>query len=363
MKASFLSENILPIIPLLNKIITTRPQVPVLSNLYIEASARGLLLKATDLELGVEILIPAKIEEEGVVTVPGKEFVETITSLPLDKIVIEKSKDMAIVSCRGSRITFNTIPGGEFPSLYHQKGEVVGSFTKKEFLDVFSQLTFSVSQEETRPQLTGVFVDKKEGVVNFVSTDGYRMSLKRERKKSYLTEGLIIDVGLIQEVISLKSELDIKLMVNKKEGQILFEIGDVLLMGRMIEGQFPDYEKVLPQESKTEISFRRDEMLQNVKLAQVFAKDSSNIVTLHVEGGKVRLATRAQGIGEGEMVVECMVKGEDSSISFNIKYLFDVLKNISSEDIVLGINGPASPAIFEVKKSDFVHVIMPIQVD
>lgn len=357
-------ENITNYIPLLNKILPSHSQVPILSNLYLEAKSDGLTLKATDLEIGTEIKIPAKIEEEGAITIPGKEFLEAINSLPKDKIDIEVEKDILNVRCRDTKVVFNTISKDEFPTLYKNIGTKVAEFSREEFLDIFSSLTFSVSVEDSRPQLTGVLIKPTEGGVDFVSTDGYRMSIKKvEGRKTEEKDGLIVSVKLINEVMSLKGDERIVLYLGKAEGQIVFQVGDVLIVGRMIEGAFPDYGRVLPGESATVVDFDKEALLQGVRLVSVFAKDSSNIAMLSVEGSSVVIETKTQGVGEGKAVVDCRKTGPDVKIAFNIRYLMDILKNVSAKSLVLKLNSSMEPALFEVKEHDFSHVIMPIQVE
>lgn len=366
MKVTILTENIEPYLPLINKSLPTNSQVPILSNILLIAKKDGLLLKATDLELGVEILIPAKIESEGATTVPGKEFIEVLNSLPKDKIVLELVKDTLNLQCRGSRVSFNTITREEFPELYKNKGEIVAEFERKEFVDIFSYLVFAVSSEETRPQLTGVFINKTNDKVDFVATDGYRMSVKTidGLGKKDISQGLIISVKLINEVMGLKSEKgSIALRVNQQENQVIFETGDVLFVGRMIEGGFPDYTRVIPKESKTVVTVDREEFLQNVKLASVFAKDQSNVVTVEVKDQSLHLTTRASGVGEGEAVVDCEKTGGDTRIAFNARFLQELLKSVDVKTITLKLNSGLESALFEIPESNFRHVIMPIQVD
>lgn len=364
MKVTILPENIIPYLPLLGKILPSHSQLPILSNILLEAKKDGFYLRTTDLEMGCEIKISAKIEDEGAITIPGKEFLETINSLPQDKITIVVEKSNALLTCRDTKISFSTIPAEEFPQLYKERGEEAARFTKSEFLDVFSYLTFSVSFEESRPQLTGIYIDAQEGKINFVSTDGYRMSVKTlSQPKRKIKERLIVAVGLINEAMSLKSAEEVVLSVNKSESQITLQVGDALIVGRMIDGQFPDYVRVLPTSAKTTVMFDREELLRNVRLASVFAKDSSNIVNLSVEGGLIKLSTRSQGVGEGEAVVECETEGEDNKISFNIRYLSDLLKTVNDKSITLKLNSSNEPALFEIKEKNFAHVIMPVQVD
>lgn len=364
MIVTLLPENLIKYIPLLNKVLPTRPQVPILSNVLLEATKDGFYIRSTDLEMGVEVKIPAKIEREGSVTIPGREFLDTVSSLPKDKITISYEKEIVTLTCRDNKIAFNTISASEFPNLYKEKGTEVGEFSREEFIDIFSYLTFSVSQEDSRPQLTGVYIDSGSEGVSFVSTDGYRMSVKKTTtKETKIKDGLIVSVGLINEIISLKTEDPIKMFINKEENQIIFVIGDAILIGRMIDGAFPDYEKVISDDSLTIINFEREELLQCVKLASIFAKDSSNIATLEVTGDVIKITTKSQGVGEGEGTIECKKKGEDNKISFNIRYLMDLLKTINEKSIELRLNTPTEPALFEVKEKNFLHVIMPIQVD
>ena len=363
MKVQLLPENISSFIPRVSKILPSHSQLPILSNILLEATKEGLFIKATDLETGVQVKISAKIEEEGAVTIPGKEFLETISSLPKDKIEITLNKDVLTVICRGSKISFNTISKDEFPQLFKEKGVEVDVFTRKEFLDIFSCLTFSVSLEEARPQLGGVYVDGKSNYTNFVSTDGYRMSVRKVGRKMGERGNLIVPVGLINEAIALKTEGGIVLYVNKTENQVILEMGEAIIVGRMIEGAFPDYERVLPNEFATTVVFDRDELLQNTRLASIFAKESSNIANLEISGGRMKITTRTQGVGEGEIIVECTKTGGDNKIAFNIRYLLDVLKNQTAAELTLGLNSPTEPAVFMTSEKDFSHVIMPIQVD
>ena len=364
MKVSLLAENITNTLPLLNKILPSHSQVPILSNILLLADSPGFYVKATDLELGVEIKVPAKIEEEGLVTVPGKEFIEALSNFPKDKIIIETKEEKVVLTSRGNTVSFNTISGKEFPSLYKEKGVGVSVFTIEEFVDIFSYLTFAVSTEEARPQLTGIYIDKKEGAVNFVATDGYRMSVKTVKSvKSKIEESLIVSVKLVNEVLSLKKTDSVTLLINKKENQTIFEVGDIILIGRMLEGSFPDYEKVIPKTGKTTAIINREQFLQNIRLASVFAKDASNIVNMEVKGNAISLSTKTQGVGEGESVMEVKQVGEDNKIAFNARYLFDLVKTVAEKEITLKLNSTNEPALFEIKEKSFKHVIMPIQAE
>lgn len=364
MKVSFLPENLTKFLPIINRVLPTHSQVPILSNILLTADKNGFILQATDLEMGVKIKIPSKVEVEGEVTVPGKEFLETINSLPKEKVEIETDKETLILTCLDNKASFNTIPPGEFPQLLKEKGEQVASFKSDEFNEIFSDITFSVSQEETRPQLTGVYIKPKGEGIDFVTTDGYRMTIKNiSGKKIKAKEGLIVSVKVIADVLSVKDGDDVLFFINEQENQAVFEVGDALFVGRMISGKFPDYEKALPEKSSTKAVFDREELLQSVKLVSVFAKDNSNIVNLSVEDGQITVETKTQGVGKGEAGIACEQKGEDVKVSLNVRYLMDALKFPKGKTLDLKLNSPNEPAVFEDKKTNFLHVIMPIQVD
>lgn len=365
MRVEFLAENIEGYIPLINKTIPAHSQVPVLANILLEATKDGLFISATDLDLGIRIKVPAKIEEEGALTVPGKQFAEVITSLPKDKISLTQDKDQLILNSRGNKILFQTISREEFPNLFEEKGGKFTSFTIEEFKGLFSKLLFSSSLDDTRPELTGVYIGQKEEHVDFVTTDGFRMSLKRMRgvKLMSVGEGIILSTKPLFEALGIKGNETINMYMYKEGNQVLFETSVVTLVGRMIDGSFPKYEKVIPEESATIVNFDRDELLSAIKLSSVFAREAANIIKIKIENGALKIFSKSSGVGEGELSVEVEQKGGDNEIAFNSKFLGDLLRALPDERLSMEINGALEPAVFKTEKdSDFLHIIMPVRV-
>lgn len=364
MEVELLIENLEKYLPILVRILPTSSQVPILNNILLLADKKGFYLKATDLELGVIIKIPAKINKEGSVTVPGKQFIETISNLPKDKLLISEEKEKIHLSIRGSKLTFQTLSAVEFPELLKTKGEKIISLKKEAFDKLFDHLSFSASTDEIRPHLTGVYIIKKGKSVEMVTTDGYRLTVKDSDVSSVanIEEPIIVSVEAINEAMNTRSE-EIDMYINLDESQAVFESGDVVLVGRLIEGKFPPYEKVVPQNANTKVVVDKDEFSQNVRLANVFAKDQSNIVNLSVEGSSLKLTAKTSGVGEGEFILDCEKEGEDNKISFNVRYVLDALKNFEGDKITLEINGPLQPALLTDNKNSFKHVIMPVKTD
>ncbi len=364
MEVELLTENIERYLPILSRILPTNSQVPILNNVLFVANNNGFFIKATDLEMGVIFKIPAKIDKEGSVSIPGKQFIEVVNSLPKDKLRIFEDKQTLRFSIRGSKMSFQTLSALEFPELMKSKGEKIISLKKEEFDSLFDHLSFSASSDDVRPHLTGVYVVKKESGVDLVTTDGYRLTIKTiaDSAVAKITEPIIISIQVITEAMNIKSDT-IDMYVNDEENQVLFEGGDVILVGRIIEGRFPPYEKVVPQDTITSVVVDKEAFIQEVKLASVFAKDQSNIVNITVSGSEMKLVSKASGVGEGEFLLDCEKEGEDNAIAFNIRYLMDVLRNFEGDRVTMRLKSPMQPALFSDNTSSFQHVIMPIRTD
>lgn len=363
MKAGFLIENIEKFLPTLAKILPVHSQVPVLANLLIETTPEGIFIYATNLEIGVRVKIPAKVEAEGKTTVPGKQFLEALASLPKDKATIELDKGTLTLMCRDNTIHFQTITSSEFPTIFEEKGDKIHEFSEKEFASLFSGLIFAASLDDARPELTGILVSPKEGETDFVATDGFRLSVKRVKEAGVVSKDqLIIPSRLIAEAMSFKSST-ISMYVYDKSKQIIFEVEDALLVGRLIAGNFPNYERVIPKDSKTTIHLDVQEFLQKLKLAGIFARDSANIIQTKISDGKLSLQAKAAGVGEGDVFLNGEQEGEANEIAFNIKFLNDLLKNIDSKIIKMQVSSPVEPAMFTISEDpSFTHIIMPVRV-
>jgi DNA polymerase III subunit beta len=362
MKIEFLSENIEVFIPTLSKIIPVHSQIPVLANLLIEATSKGIFISSTNLETGVKIRILGKVEEEGVTTVPGKQFLEALSSLPKDKVFVTLEKGSLKLKCRNSNVSFQTIAAEEFPGIYEDEGEKVLDFSEEDLKTTFSSLLFVSSLDESRPELTGVLFAQGDEGVDFVTTDGFRLSLKKLKGKKMTEDELILPARLVAEAMALRKASS--LYINKTANQAIFKTEDVTLVGRFISGNFPKYGKVIPAQGRTTMVFDAQDFSQKLKLVSIFARESANVVQVKIENNKITMKAQAAGVGEGEMEVEGRQEGDVNEIAFNIKFLADFLKNTEAKEITLKISSPIEPALFKVDNDpDFLHVIMPVRVD
>jgi len=307
--------------------------------------------------------IPGKVIQNGATTVPGKQFVEALSSLPKDKVNIEIEGDKLVLKCRDNKVSFQTISREEFPSIFEEKGEKLHDFSEVELRNIFSSLIFAASTDEGRPELTGILLAQKEKEIDFVATDGFRLSLKKVKDKKFIDEEpLILPARLINEAMGLKEGV-MGMYVYKKANQVIFESEDVVLVGRLLAGSFPNYERVIPSSSKTKITLDVEEFLQKLRLVSVFARDSANIVKTKIEDGKLIMQARSSGVGEGEISISGEQEGDANEIAFNIKFLTDFLKNAPGKSVELQVSSPVEPALFKAEGDpDLTHIIMPVRV-
>jgi DNA polymerase-3 subunit beta len=361
MKFICLVENIEKHAPLLLKTIPSHPQIQVFSNLLLEAKDNEIFLTATDLDTGVVARVPAKVEERGQTAVPGQRFLEAISSLPKEKVTIQTKDTVLELVFNENRLIFETTNPQEFPTLIKEEKEKGYNFTKEEFKKIVSPVVFCVSQDQARPELTGVLFVFNKNKLTLVATDGYRLSLLETKKQTEKEGKMIIPARLITDALSLKT--DISVFLQSEKNQIFFETEDTQIVGRVIAGEFPDYERVIPKESKTKVVFDREELLNSLRLAHVFARDNANIVRFKIKDGQLFITSQARGVGEGKIALAVEQEGEEGEIAFNIKFLFDLLRNIEEKSLVMEINGPLEPAVFRIpQNNEFLHIIMPVRV-
>lgn len=364
MRVELLIENLSPYLPAIAKALPSHSPVPVLLNILLDATESGLFISATDLDLGIRVRIPAKVDAVGAVTVPGKQFLEIVNSLPKGRVSITQEKETVTIDSAGGKIMLQTIPREEFPNLFEEKGERVYAFTRDELKDMFQKLVFATSLDGARAELTGIYINQKDEYVDCVATDGYRLSLKRLMGDSVLEvgSGIIISGKFVQEALALTAEKT-EMYVHAMANQVILEAEDLVLVGRLISGNFPNYERVIPESGSTKITIDREELQKAIKLVSVFARESANIVRVKIEDKTLQLFSRSSGVGEGDISIAVEQTGDDTEIAFNVKYLQDLLRVTDEKRIILELNGPQDASLFTLEKdTEFLHVIMPVRV-
>lgn len=367
MKVTILTNNLQGKLSFLNHAVSPKSQLPVLLNILIETKDKAIRVSATDLEIGVETIIPAEIEEEGSITVPAKTFTELINSLTTDSItLLARDNTLEVVSKR-TKSVFQTIGKDEFPKLYEEKGEKIATLQEKDIKKDFLSVVFAASQDTTRPALSGVLVRREDEGFLLVATDGYRLSLKHYKVSNdgvIINDSFIVPARVFKELSAIKEEKnDVEMFIAQGSNQVLFEQGNTVLVGRLIESEFPRFEKIIPSDFSVSVSFDREEMQKAVKICSIFARDAANIIKFSLRKDHILVSSQSAAVGENTVQVEAKLSGEENEIAFNAKYLIDLFATVEAKEMIFEMTGPLNPGVFKIAGDEsYLHLIMPIRV-
>lgn len=368
MKLHVLVEQLQKKISFLNHGVSSKSQLPVLLNFLIEAKGGELTISSTDLEIGIRSAISANVEEEGATVVNARKFSDLINSLSPGKIILSSQEKTLELKGEKTKSIFQTTPKEEFPTLYEELGELLIETTEEELIKTITPVSFAASIDAARPALSGILVKKEETGFLLVATDGYRLSIQHasyvsKKKPTDTDRSILVPARVFKEALLMKDEGPVSVYVSYKNNQVAFVQGKTTLVGRLIEAEFPNYQKIIPSNFESSIEFERQDLMQAVKTAAVFARESANIVRFVVKKDTMTVSANAPSVGENTVEIEAVLSGEENEIAFNSRYLLDFLSNIEEDGLIFQMSGPLSPGVFKIKNNEsFLHIIMPIRV-
>lgn len=400
MRVSCFQENLAKGLSIVGRAVSSRSTLPVLGNILLEAKDNQLRLAATNLEIGINCWIGAKVEDEGAITVPARLLAEFVNSLPPEKIDMELAvrTQTLHLNCARYEANIKGIDAAEFPIIPtvdngdgpEQTAETLeGSTIALEtsgLRRMIDQVVFAAATDESRPTLTGVEVSFKDNRLAMAATDGYRLSVRSVELDSPLDEDLTVIVpakslGELGRVIAdADEERPVQVTVTQARNQILFRVWgrghetrgafhQVDVVSQLIDARFPDYRGIIPKGHDTRTVVPTDSLLKAVRVAQLFARDNANIIRLAVlpgngeNPGVLRLTATSAEMGDNVNELDAMVEGEDLEIAFNARYLIDVLSQIDEPQVVLETTQPNRPGTLRpvgVGNEEFLHVVMPM---
>jgi DNA polymerase-3 subunit beta len=353
--------------------------LPVLSNVKLSTDRGRLKLSATDLEIGINCWVGAKVEEEGATTVPARLFIDLINSLPPERIDMELVVRTQTLNIKCARYEANIkgIDAEEFPPVPTLE-EVMARFDVKSFRlepealrRMTEQVVFAASTDESRPILTGVLTEFDGSRLTMAAADGFRLSVRSEELSEATEEpqSIIIPARALKELsrISLGEENPIEMSITPSRAQVLFHTSKAELVSQIIEGSFPDYNQIIPKSYLTRTVISTSDFLKATRTASIFARSEANIVRLRIVPGEeltpgymTIVATSAE-LGDNVTEIDADVSGEGIEIAFNVKYLIDVLSVLGTEKMALETTTPTSPGVIKpIGEEEFVHVVMPM---
>jgi len=370
MKATVLQENLGKGLAMVSRSVASKPQVPVLANILFRGTKNGLELSATNLETGVRLIVAGKVDEGFEMTIPSRQLTEFVAGMPSGQVELELNEGKMKIKGSKFRAELSGISASEFPVIPVAAGDAEVTVGKKEWVESLEKVVFAAATDEGRPVLTGVLIEASEEGLVCVATDGYRMS-KVEVKPQAAShkpqaQKLIIPARAVAELLRLCGESEakeIKVWVTREANQVIFKVGDIELVSRLIEGNFPDYNKIIPQNSSTSVIADREELVRGVKLASVFARESANIIKFNVQDALINISANSPQLGSDEGEVEAKITGDNIEIAFNFRYVMDFLNNVDSSEVEFNSSGPLAPGVWKgVGKEMFLHVIMPVRI-
>lgn len=362
MKLQVTQENLNRALGTVARVANARNPLPVLANVLMRVDNNRLSISATNLDIAITQFIGAKIAQEGSITVPARLMQDFVSSLPTGVIELDLEETKLHIKTEQYNSVINGIVADDFPVMPTiAKGEswtVPAALLKR----ALQQVVFAASSDESRPVLTGALLHTVDGKLYMAATDSYRLA-EKELGANKQDVSLLIPASAMQDLLRILGDAEEDVSVTHDEQQVLFRVGDVELVARLLEGKYPDYRKLIPQTFAVSATLKRADFLNVTKVSSLFARESAGSVTLEVDEGSGKLSIRsiASQLGENTATADATVAGS-GSITLNSRYLLDALQAIGGEEVIFGFNGKLDATLLkDAKSADYVHIIMPLK--
>jgi len=355
-------DELVSALGVVSRAVSTRTSVQILSGILVEAQGNELRLAATDMELSLRATASAQIEGDGAIVLPGKTFADIARLLPAGGVSIEHkpAESVVHVTAGSASYTLHTYNPEDFPRL--QELETVQTFTvdRESLLETIHRVARAASRDESRPVLTGILVSFTGGKLVMAATDSYRLAVKETELDGTVPElEAIVPARALQELARIAGSGD-NVEVGVHENQVVFATDGVWLTTRRIDGQFPNYRQLLPEQFEHELTVPRLELLEVVRRASVMIQRATPLQLRFAEG-ELTVIARTQDVGESQESMPVAFSGETLEIGFNADFLRDGLESMDGDDVRLKLISPLRPAVIQGEGDDFTYLVMPIR--
>jgi len=342
--------------------VSTRTAVLVLGGIQLHAEAGKLHLAATDMELSLRAAADAQVADEGIAVVPGRLLLDIARSLPDDDVTIEHRPEEAVVVVTSAAAIYrlHTYSTEDFPRLPDVQAGTLNTIERDALVETIARVSRSASRDESRPVLTGILVRFEPGKVVMAATDSYRLAVKETAVTGALPElEAIIPARALQELARIAAGAD-EIQLGVQDNHVVFGAGGTWLTTRRIDGQFPNYRQLLPEQFEHELVLPREEVLDVVRRVSLMAQRNSPI-RLRFADGELSVSAITQDVGEARESLPAPYTGDPLEIGFNAEFLRDGLESVDSDSITFKLISPLRPAVLEGEADDYVYLIMPIR--
>lgn len=363
MKLQVTQENLNKALGSVTRVASSRNTLPILANVLIKTVGNRLSIAATNLDIAITHFIGSKVSEEGSITIPARLVQDFVSSLPSGVIELELDEYKLHFKTETYKSTINGVLADEFPVLPAIKEGRTWSIPSSLLKNKLQQTIVAASNDETRPVLTGVFFHGTEaGKLIVVATDSYRLAEAEVMPLKDEVE-MLVPVSAMQELLRVVGDFEGEIEITHDDQQVLFRAGDIELVARLIEGNYPKYGSLIPSKFATSVDLPRTELLNIAKVSSLFARENAGSITVEVDEAQQVLSIQsiASQLGENTASAKGKVKGS-GSITINSRYLLDALHVLGGDKVTFSFNGKLEPSILrETGTSDYIHVIMPLK--
>jgi DNA polymerase-3 subunit beta len=357
-------EKILDGLQRVQNVVSTRTTLPILSNTLLQAGKDRLSLTTTDLDVAVRCSVEAEVSKPGATTLPARKLFSILREAPAAEIEIEvDERNAASIRCGSSFYKIMGLPEEEFPQFPKAEGGKALKLDQVALRDMLKKTAYAVSSDETRYVLNGVYMSFKTDKLTVVATDGRRLALiERDLEVPKGGESELIlpskAVGELQRLLADTGDV----LLSLGENQIIFTLGDTILVSKLIEGTYPNFRQVIPTEAKERVQLERETLLAALHRASILASEKSQSVKLNFDKNTLTITATTPEVGEAKETLSINYKGKEITIAFNPQYLMDPLRNLDADEVFMELTDELSPGVVKVNEP-FLYVLMPMRLN
>lgn len=362
MKLQVTQQNLAKALSTVARVANSRNTLPILSNVLLKTENNRLSIAATNLDIGITHFIGSKISQEGAITVPARLMQDFVSSLPDSVLNLELSDNKLHINNDQYQSTINGIVADDFPVMPAIKEGVSWKAPAADFKKALSQVVFAASSDDSRPVLNGVYFHLVAGQAVVVATDSYRLA-EAKLAKTTKEVNFLMPASAAQDLLRIIGDNDKEVEVTHDEQQVLFHVGDVSLVARLIEGNYPDYRKLIPSKFETVAKLTRADFINITKVSALFARESAGSITIKADkdASVVSINAIASQLGENTAKADAKVTG-GGEVTLNSRYLIDALNAFGADEVEFCFNGKLDPCILRsTKEPSYTHLIMPLR--
>ncbi len=373
MKVVCLQENLAHGLGIAGRGVSTRGSLPILGNVLLRTDAGRLRLTATNLEVGINCWVLAKVEDDGAITVPAKLFIDFVNSLPPGNVELSLNVRTKTVHLKSGPYEANIkgMDAEEFPIIPQIPDKPTTRMSQGTLRRMIGEVAFVAATDDSRPVLTGVLTTFAGDLVTMAAADPYRLSVRHARLLDRVDPPIevIIPAKSLFEVARILDDTEestVDILVTPNKSQVIFHTDEADLVSRIIEGQFPNYRQVIPTSHSTRVLAQREELLKATRLASYFARDAANMLRFQVDPSNdppLVITANAAEVGDNTGRIDASVEGQATTIAFNSRFVADALASLTAPEIALELGGPLAPGVVKIVGDDsYLHVVMPLRI-